>query len=165
MIKLVMGKNSRTTPLVTRFFNCVFPEPNSGCWLWVGGLGAKAYGSIRSESGKKIGAHRLSYEMHKGPIPLGMFVRHKCDNPPCVNPDHLEVGTHTDNMCDMYKRQRNRQRKGSSHHKAILDEATVAAIKQTLSEGVTGALLAVKYNVSVSTISLIRRGKIWRHVS
>lgn len=91
-------------PLRERFEAGYVPEPNSGCWLW---FKAQTYGYGELFDGDKhIRAHRLSYEMFRGPIPAGMHVLHKCDVPQCVNPDHLFLGDQAANMQDKARKRR-----------------------------------------------------------
>lgn len=80
-------------------------EKQDGCWEWTGNADGQGYARFKVDRVTHFG-HRYSYELHHGPIPEGLVVRHKCDNPPCVNPDHLEIGTHQDNMNDMIARGR-----------------------------------------------------------
>ena len=89
--------------LEDRFFDRVIPEPNSGCWLWEGSQIRGGYGviSLGGRDGANISAHRASMIIHGHVLPHGSIVLHKCDNPPCVNPDHLTIGTQSDNMRDM----------------------------------------------------------------
>lgn len=85
------------------------------CWLWIGRTnGSEGYGKL-SWHNADVYAHRLSWELHVGPVPLGLWVLHRCDNPPCVRPDHLFLGTHEDNMLDAARkhRLRNQWHKGS----------------------------------------------------
>lgn len=95
--------------LLNRLLSKCEPDPNSGCWLWTAGLTTNGYGStmIRVQ-GKQYArrAHRLSYELHCGEIPDGMFVCHKCDTPACINPDHLFLGSPKDNVVDMIQKGR-----------------------------------------------------------
>lgn len=134
------------------------PEPNTGCWLWVGSSSGR-YGSA-SIDGKNARAHIVSYEMHVGPIPKGLILRHKCDQPFCVNPDHLVPGTQKENMQDKIDRGRNIV--GSKCSQAKLDEEKVADILKSKS---SGRYLASKYGVSEGVISMVRSRKIWRHVN
>ena len=92
--------------LEQRFWAKVEPIPEGrGCWEWVGSFQRRGYGSF-SVHGTIKPAHRASWEMHNGPIPHGLWVLHKCDNPSCVNPLHLFLGTHVDNMLDMVAKKR-----------------------------------------------------------
>lgn len=105
-------------PLADRFAEKVIPEPMSGCHLWVGSADEHGYGHIR-EGGKRcpvLKAHRVAYELAYGAIPDGLDVLHQCDNPACVNPRHLRVGTHLDNMREMKARGRERHPTGDDHY-------------------------------------------------
>lgn len=95
--------------LIERFIARVEPEPNSGCWLWVGRVDGAGYGAFSIGDGKQTGAHRFSYLVFVGAIPDGMLICHKCDQASCVNPDHLFVGSNRDNLIDCVN-------KGRHHH-------------------------------------------------
>lgn len=131
-----------------------------GCWCWSGrGFSGVGYGKIRF-NGRELYVHRAAYEAWVGPIPEGQVVRHKCDNPPCINPDHLEVGTHSDNAKDREQRGR-----GTRSGHAKLTEQDVLDIRTEYGYGVlTQQMLADVYGVKHSTISDITRGKTWTHV-
>ena len=78
-----------------------------GCWKWIGATTSSGYGCIGLGRRRKLQAHRVSYELYVGEIPEGRMVLHRCDNPPCCNPDHLFIGTQTDNMRDAARKGRN----------------------------------------------------------
>jgi hypothetical protein len=165
-----------------RFEGRYIPEPNSGCWLWTGALSVDGYGRIRvgPEAGsKKVGAHRVSYELHKGPIPDGMLVCHKCDVPACVNPDHLWLGTCADNLRDRDAKgrgpvgDRNGSRTkpwaracqvGSRNGYAKLDDDGVRQIRAALASGERGCDIARRFSVSRPLVTLIKQRKIWSHL-
>ena len=140
------------------------PEPNSGCWLWLMGTLRGGYGQFYDREYRKYRiAHRVSYEVHKGPIPNGLDILHSCDTPSCINPDHLRVGTHQENMNDSKRKGRmgiNHSR-GESHYLSKLTEEAVREIRSTT--GQTTAL-ANKYGVSRTSIKLARRGRTWSHL-
>lgn len=84
------------------------PVPEAGCWLWTGPWCDSGYGRVARHGKEITRAHRMFYTVHKGEIPKGLFVCHKCDTPACVNPDHLFLGTARDNVQDMIRKGRNR---------------------------------------------------------
>lgn len=121
-----------------------------GCWEWTASKSGKGYGQF-FVNGKNWPTHRLSYELHHGPIPKGMFVCHRCDNRICVNTDHLFLGTNADNVADMVAKGR------QSKHK--LTESDVIAIRST--RGATQKELASRFGVSSGLVSLILARKSW----
>jgi hypothetical protein len=150
-------------PLEVRFWRYVSPEPNSGCWLWTGWANAKGYGGIGGANCKKhLKAHRVSYEMHNGPVG-DMCVLHKCDNPSCVNPQHLFLGTNATNSADMVAKRRARGKgsKGGDHPRALIDEAAVIHIR---SKRMKQSEYADLYGVTQTCVSDVQRRKTWPHV-
>lgn len=112
--------------------------------------------------GRTTKIHRHVYEQCFGKIPAGLVIRHKCDNRACINPEHLEVGTHRENIGDMISR--NRQAKGSRKPFSKLTEADVIEIKSLLSKGMTNRSIAGIYSIDESVISEIKHKKAWKHV-
>lgn len=133
----------------------------SGCWIWTAGSNSRGYGRIYYK-GRQWGAHRAYYDALVGEIPTGLVVCHRCDVPSCVNPDHLFLGTASENMRDMVKKGRRKSTKGVRHGQAKLTELQVISIY--LSDEATKDL-AQKYGVAPSQISSIRHGRTWRHVT
>ena len=132
----------------------------NGCWEWKGGKNQRGYGQVR-EGGKFYRAHRVSYAYHFGEIAQGLLVCHKCDNPPCINPEHLFLGTNADNMSDCARKGRaaGLKNKGSKNGRAVLSDKDVVEI---LSSTESQRVLASKYGVSKSAIAMLKTGKTWR---
>ena len=141
-----------------RFWAKVDVGAPDSCWEWTAARSHR-YG-VFSRGGRGGGmhhAHRVSWEIANGEIPPGMVVRHICDNPPCVNPSHLQIGTHEDNMRDMAQRERGWHTR--------LTAVDVSAIRSLVSSGVRHADIAIRFGTSKSNISMIATRKTWRHVA
>lgn len=130
----------------------------SGCWEWSGAK-ITGYGVIRVDRRNKL-AHRASYEIHCGAIEPGLNVCHRCDNPLCINPEHLFLATHAGNMAD--KVAKNRQSRGEGRPLAKLTNADVLEIRAA--SGIPQSALAARYGIGQNIISRIRTGKRWKHV-
>lgn len=180
-----MPRIYKVTPPSSRFWDKV--NKTDSCWLWVGTRTAAGYGQITMGRGRTVYAHRVSYEMHHGPIPDNYYVCHTCDNPSCVNPSHLWVGTNSDNIRDAVRKGRHsskthpdrqargdrsgsrlhpeRLARGANHGLAVLCDSDVLHIHAALSVGATTRSLAVRFNVSEVTIHDIKVGRTWRHLN
>jgi HNH endonuclease len=132
------------------------------CLEWTGNRNIKGYGLIWLNR-KKVRAHRIAYELTRGPIG-DACVLHHCDNPPCINPDHLFLGTPAGNSADMVSKGRGRTtpRRGEKHHKAKLTWDAVAVIRSSYATGVPVAHLATYYGVSIPTVYDVLRQQTWR---
>jgi hypothetical protein len=159
-----------TPEVIARFWAKV--NKTDGCWLWTASINNRGYGQFAYRQGKGGYAHRFSYELAYGPIPNGMFVRHRCDTPPCVRPDHLILGTQLDNMRDMVLRGRHATMKGtahllrgSQHPHAQLTEEDVRAIRALAQTGrFSHRQIAALFGVTRPNIGVILRGNGWSHV-
>lgn len=136
------------------------PGPND-CIEWAQGK-IDGYGIIRFE-GQVVRAHRLAWFLEHGPFTkVKSYVLHRCDNPPCVNPEHLWLGTHADNMADMVRKGRGRALAGNEHWNARLDWPQVEEIRRCAELGIPQIRLAERFMVTPSTIHQIVHHKIWR---
>ena len=151
--------------LVDTFFSHVVQSDEESCWLWAGPTISGGYGwvSFRKGRGGET-AHRFSYEIHKGPIQQGLVVRHTCDRPWCVNPNHLLTGTQQDNMADMKRRGRSR-RDPTTHKMTKLTPDDVRSIRSLIQQGDSQGSIAKRFNVSRSTIADIAQRRTWSYVS
>lgn len=145
-----------------RFLKYVYPEPNTGCWLWAG-FTHKGYGRFTVNSKSKR-AHRASYQLFIGAIPEGLSVCHHCDNPSCVNPDHLFLGTHRQNMRDMATKGRASARKGEDAGNSKINEDDVLEIRRLLKKGLSQTKIAEKFKIARRTISHIKLRETWNHL-
>jgi hypothetical protein len=146
-------------------------EKSDGCWLWRAMVNPRGYGSfdVKMQDGKwrPRMAHRIAWELTNGPIPDGMFVCHHCDNPPCVRPDHLCLGTMRDNVRDMDAkgRRRTKAHAGEAHHATKLCDADVLEIRRLRKEqGLTYAKLGERFGVSLDMVWRVVTRKTWRHI-
>lgn len=135
-------------------------DPNT-CWVWEKAPSGFGYGVVCFRQAK-LPAHRVSYELHHGPIPDGMLVCHRCDNPACVNPAHLFLGTDADNFADMNAK--GRRAHGERSSSAKLTEQDVIEIREMRKFGLLYKEIAVLYGVDRETIGSIVRMDTWKHV-
>src|SRR3990167_7115688 len=150
----------RCVSVEERFFSQI-KKRHSGCIEWVGRIKQGGYGAM-TVNGKERGTHRVSFELFIGEIPNGLWVLHRCDNPMCVNPAHLFLGTNTDNVADMVAKGRQAGALGERNHSAKLTASDVVAIRSE--RNLTQCQLAQRFGVSQNAISLIVRRKSWAHV-
>lgn len=139
----------RGAPLLERLMCRCIPEPNSGCWLWEGSQNGNGYGLAFLDGKTVIGAHRAMLIAHSVPVGADDVVRHRCDNPSCVNPEHLVVGTQAENLADMCAKGR--------HGKSYVLEPEVRQMIREKGFGFPAAGLAELFGVSVKTIRNIRK--------
>lgn len=154
--------------LEERFWNKVCRESDSGCWIWTGPKDEHGYGrfSIFRVPRK---ASRIAWNLKHGDIPEGVCVLHRCDNPSCVNPEHLFLGTRRDNSLDMATKKRHPWcrgivKRGEDHPNAILTDALITKIRDLRAGGHSQRGIARAVGVSHTTIRRILSGESWRHV-
>lgn len=138
-----------------------------GCWVWTAGKTGSGYGVLTIDY-KAVSVHRFSYELHCGPIPEGRFVCHHCDNPACVNPTHLFLGTPKDNMHDMIAKGRQvrttpPRHSGEDHPNARLTWKQVSEMRSLFATGTYSiSELALQYGVTNANIGMIVHWRTWR---
>lgn len=144
-----------------RFENKIFHSPD-GCWYWTGYVNPRGYGVIKIGR-KAMLAHRFGYLLHKGEIPNGLFACHRCDNPTCVNPDHIFLGTNQDNINDMKMKGRSQDNLGHKNPRAKLNEEQVLIIR-SISHLHSPKSLALMFDVSRACIYDVLNRKRWNHI-
>lgn len=150
-----------------RFFRKVDMRGPDECWQWIGCKNVRGYGrfGIGGRAGGTVLAHRASYQLFVGDIPTGMVVLHTCDNPSCVNPNHLTIGTQSDNLADMRIKRRHRwgeRPRGEGHRMAKLTLEQVNDIRTKRQQGRTIQSLADEFGVSGGNVHFIVSGRTWR---
>lgn len=143
----------------SRFYAHVRVVPGPGCWEWTGGRQADGYGAFSMggrAARRMVGAHRISWELANGTIPEGMSVMHRCDNPPCVRPSHLELGSRADNMRDMARKERSRTTR--------LTAPQVNEIRVAVAKGERHIDIVTRYGISKANVSMIVTRQTWRHL-
>lgn len=151
-------------------FNSHVKVSESGCHEWNSALNPRGYGIFSLKRGSKWGAvlaHRVAWEIANGPIPTGLYVCHSCDNPRCVNPSHLFIGTQLDNIRDMMEKGREAigyHPKGSAHGCAKMTEDSVIEIRKMRLAGFEWKSIASRFGIGLSTAHSIGTGRTWKHV-
>lgn len=165
---------NRRQPETLRFWSKV--DTSGECWIWTGSCATSGHGRFNGRR-TPIPAHRYAYEISVGPIPDGLYVLHACDNPPCVRPEHLFLGTQADNMADAARKGRTargdrsgprlhpeRMTRGERRRDAKLTDAVVRVIRARHAAGTKQVDLARDYGVCRQTIQALLLRKTWTHV-
>lgn len=157
-------KGGRTMEQAKAWFFSHLDKQPTGCWHWTGSMEKRwGYGRLRIGT-RSHKAHRFSYLLHFGQIPNGLLVCHHCDNRRCVNPEHLFLGTHKDNLDDMARKGRKAVKRGEASHYAKLNSRQVSEIRALRSQGNTLAQIAKDFGVCFQTVSHIVNRKTWAHI-
>ena len=165
-----MPKKYKRRDLSERFWEKVDKGAADACWEWNASRNADGYGQIGTyrEDGKHVmrKAHCISYELtHNVKLEQGQHILHSCDNPPCVNPNHLRIGTNAENIADKVAKGRQAKQKGIEHGNAKLTDEKVREIrKEYAAGGILQRELAEKYEISQRTVSAIITKKLWKHI-
>lgn len=150
------------------FSERVLKHPGRGCWEWQGPLNNKGYGMMYvREFGRRSTSHRASYEFHFGPIPNGLWVLHKCDNPKCLRPSHLFLGTPKDNFHDMLEKgrlNRTTQPRGEENCNATITTERVVGLRRDYVAGLPLEHLIATYGVTENSIHDYTSGRSWKHL-
>lgn len=158
-----MGKSPLEKLIMHPYFvSRVDVDQTTNCWLWNGSVNSWGYGRTINNISPERAAHRISFHLHKGPIPRGLLVLHSCDVPRCCNPEHLFLGTNADNMRDMVRKGRRPARRGERSSAAKLTAAQVNEIRSSYELKQTVSSLSRRFGVSRRTIKFILDGVTWK---
>jgi hypothetical protein len=144
-----------------RFSTSYEVNPVSGCWEWLGACNSKGYGRMWLKP-RVVQAHRYSLATYTGKALRKMSALHHCDNPRCVNPEHLFAGTQRDNVVDCYRK--GRKLRAGKHPNARLEPGDIPVIKQLRANGFTYRAIAARYSMSVAAIYKICIDRAWTHI-
>ena len=148
---------------VKRFWSKV--DKTNKCWTWMREITLDGYGRFTLSYGGAEHAHRFSYRLTYGDFPKHLYILHRCDNPSCVRPDHLFIGTQKDNVADMIRKGRFRTARGTERKNSKLTEENIKLIAKLYLDGARNVTLSKMFNVGSGQISFILHGKRWKHVS
>jgi hypothetical protein len=157
------GRPARTVEQAKEVLEKNVIKTNIGCWEWQKSRFPSGYGAYYWRGDQR--AHRSSYRLYHldgEPIPEGGVIGHTCDNPCCVNPEHLFLGSHADNVADKWQKRRGACGEAVSNHK--LTGLDVMSMRERHKNGVSGRALAREYKVAQSTVARILRGESWKHL-
>lgn len=161
------GKLPPWTPVPLRErLNGMYREDENGCWIWTGSKLESGYGMVRCEQGHYIRVHRASWIVHRGPIPDGLLVCHRCDVPLCINPDHLFLGTSKDNTQDMIKKGRKVTCPGESNPASKHKEDDVKRAREMFASGnYTRDEISAATGIKKANLYRILTGQTWKHIA
>lgn len=157
----VRARRSPRLPLAEYLEQNSIPEPNTGCILWTGAVSENGYAQV-SEGGRNRNGHRIAWVLQNGDIPDGLVVRHRCDTRPCINVDHLELGTHADNMRDM--KERGRAPRGERGGSAQVTSEMVSQMRTRHRRGESYTEISRDLDVTLGIVWDAVNGKTWKHI-
>ena len=159
---LKVNYNKYREYIMKRFYDKIDIKSETECWNWRA-CKLNGYGQFKV-SGKTTSAHRYMYELVKGRIPKGIHVLHTCDNPSCVNPNHLFLGTHKENMEDKVRKGRMVDISGEKCGTSKLKETDILIIRELSEKGYSGVMLSTLFLVTPGAINQILNRRTWRHI-
>jgi hypothetical protein len=143
-----------------RFWSKIDKKGKNECWNWIASTSTPGYGQFYS-NGKMVGAHAFAYGRVKGKVPIGLEIRHSCDNRRCCNPAHMKVGTRKENASDREERNRGNHFSGEAHGRSKITSKEVLEIR---SSSESSAQIAARYGISRSNVNVIRARKSWKFI-